>query len=124
MAKLLEKNGAEMCAALVSLAVPIKHFTEDEEFIEKFRECTKKGVEYKLHGVAVIYGDMMPLLLGEKHLNDVMTILSVVEGKTVKELLKMNGVDLMADAMHAWREQIAPFFQRLGLSVSTEQSSH
>ena len=122
--KLLEKNGAEMCAALVSLAVPIKHFTEDTELIETFRECTKKGVEYKLHGIAVIYAEMTPLLFGEKHLNDIMTILSVVEGKSVKELLKMNGVDLMADAMQAWKEQISPFFQRLGLSVSTEQSSH
>ena len=121
MAKLLEKNGAEMCAALVSLAVPIKHFTEDEEFIETFRECTKKGVENKLHGIAVIYAEMIPLLLGKRHLDDLMEILSVVEGKTVKELLKMNGVDLMADAMNAWKEQIAPFFQRLGLSVSTGQ---
>ena len=119
--KLLEKNGAEMCAALVSLAVPIKHFTDDEELIETFRECTRKGYKYQLHGIAVIYAEIVPLLFGEKHLNDLMTILSVVEGKPVKELLKMNGVDLMADAMSAWKEQIAPFFQRLGLSVSTGQ---
>ena len=121
MAKLLEKNGAEMCAALVSLATPIKHFTEDEELIEKFRECTEKGFKYQLHGIAVIYAEIVPILFGKKHLNDLMSILSVVEGKPVKELLNMNGVDLMADAMTAWKEQIAPFFQRLGLSVSTEQ---
>ena len=121
MAKLLEKNGAEMCAALVSLAAPIKHFTDDEELIEKFRECTEKGFKYQLHGIAVIYAEIVPILFGEKHLNDIMTILAVIEGKNVKDLLKMNGVDLMVDAMNAWKEQIAPFFQRLGLSVSTEQ---
>ena len=119
--KLLEKNGAEMCAALVSLAVPIKHFTEDEELTEAFRACTEKGMKYKLHGIAVVYAEIVPILFGEKHLNDMMTILSVVEGKPVIELLKMNGVDLMADALDAWKEQIAPFFQRLGLSVSTGQ---
>lgn len=119
--KLLEKNGAEMCAALVSLAAPIKHFTDDEELIEAFRVCTEKGVKYKLHGVATVYAEIVPILFGDKHLHDMMTILSVVEGKPVKELLKMNGVDLMADALDAWKEQIAPFFQRLGLSVSTGQ---
>ena len=117
MAKLLEKNGAEMCSALVSLAAPIKSFIEDQEISDAFKECTKKGMDNKLQGIAIIYADMVPLLFGKKHLNDTMAILSVVEGKSVKELLKMNGVDLLADAMAAWKEQIEPFFTRLGLSV-------
>lgn len=117
--KLLEKNGAELCAALVSIAIPIKHFTDDEELISKFRECTERGYKYQLHEFAVVYAEIVPLLFGDKHLNDIMTILSVIEGKPVKDLLKMNGADLIVDAMNAWKEQIAPFFQRLGLSVST-----
>ena len=32
MAKLLEKNGAEMCAALVSVAGSVRSFLEDQEF--------------------------------------------------------------------------------------------
>ena len=123
MAKLLEKNGAEMCAALVSIATPIKHFLEDKEFADTLRECTKKGVKNQLEGFATIYSDMIPLLFGDRHLNDTMTILATIEGKSVKEMLKMNGTDLLADALTAWREQLRPFFTRLGLSVSTTQLS-
>lgn len=117
MAKLLEKNGAEICSALVSIAGTVRNFIEDKEFIDTFRECTKKGVSGKLEGILTIYADMTPLLFGEKHLRDTLTILASVEGKTVKELMKMNGVELLTDAMDAWREQLMPFFSKLGLSV-------
>lgn len=117
MAKLLEKTGAEMCAALVSIAAPIKSFIEDKEFTDTFEACTRKGAKNELQEIAIIYSDMIPLLFGQKHLNDTMTILAVVEGKSVKEMLKMNGVELMQDAVSAWKDQIKPFFTQLGLSV-------
>lgn len=117
MAKLLEKNGAEMCAALVSIAAPIKHFIEDQEFAETFRQCTEKGANNKLQSILTIYADMIPLLFGETHLKDTMAILAVVEGKSVNQLLKMNGTELLADALAAWKEQIQPFFTRLGLTA-------
>lgn len=117
MAKLMEKNGAEMCAALVSIAGPLKNFIEDEEFNATFHACTKKGARSQLQGMAQIYADMVPLLLGKKHMNDTMAILAVVEGRSVREMLNMNGVELMADAMKAWKEQLQPFFTQLGLSV-------
>jgi len=117
MTKLLEKNGAEMCAALVSIAAPMKAFLDDKEFIDTFRACTKKGAKSQLQGMAIIYADMVPLLFGKKHIKDTMAILATVEGKTVKDMLEMNGVELMKDAMDAWKEQISPFFTQLGLSV-------
>ena len=117
MAKLLEKNGAEMCAALVSLAAPMKSFLNDPEFIETFQACTKKGAKTRLQSMAIIYSDMVPLLFGKKHVKDTMAILATVEGKTVKDMLEMNGVELMKDALDAWKEQISPFFTQLGLSV-------
>ena len=117
MAKLLEKNGAEMCSALVSLAAPIKSFIEDTEFNETFKACTKKGMNSQLHGIAIIYADMVPLLFGDKHLKDTLAILSVIEGKSTKELLKMNGTELLRDAINAWKEQIQPFFTQLGVSA-------
>lgn len=116
-AKLLEKNGAEMCSALVSIAGSVRHFLDDEEFTEAFNECTKKGMKNELEGLLIIYADMTPYFFGKKHLNDTLQILAVVEGTTVKEMLKMNGVDLLKDAFDAWKEQIEPFFQRLGVTV-------
>lgn len=117
MAKLLEKNGAEMCAALVSISGCVRSFIEDEAFIQAFRECTKKGIQDKLGGILTIYADLVPHLFGDKHLKDTLQILATVEGTTVKQLLKMNGTDLLEDAMKAWKEQLQPFFSRLGLSA-------
>lgn len=117
MAKLLEKNGAEMCAALVSIAGSVRSFLEDEEFIQTFQDCTRKAMKNNLHGLLIIYADMAPLLFGDKHRNDTILILATVEGKSVREMLKMDGVELLKDAMDAWEAQIKPFFQRVGVTV-------
>lgn len=117
MAKLMEMNGAEICAALVSISAVVRNLLDDQQIKQTFRECTKKAMANRLEGILTIYADMVPLLFGKQHLNDTLTILAVVEGTTVKEMLKMNGADLMADALAAWKEQLAPFFLRLGLSV-------
>lgn len=117
MAKLMEKNGAEICAALVAIAAPIRSFLEDEEFQDAFKKCTEKGVKSQLQGVLTIYADMIPLLFGDKHLRDTLTILATVEGTTVNKMLKMPGTELLADALKAWKEQIQPFFTQLGISV-------
>lgn len=117
MAKLLEKNAAEMAAALVSIATPVKNFLQDEEFMKVFKERTKDGVRNRTTDVLTVYADLVPLLIGEKHLPDVLQILAVVEGTDVKKMLKKNGVEVLQDALIAWQTQIAPFFTQLGLSV-------
>ncbi len=117
MPKLMEKNGAEICTALVNIAGPIRNFLEDAEFTEAFRECTKRGAKNQLEEFLHIYADLMPFLFGEKHRRDTLTILAEVEGTTVKAMLRMNGAELVADALDAWKEQIGPFFQRLGVTT-------
>lgn len=114
--KLMEKNGAEICAALVEIAAPIKRFLDDPEFDKAFKEATKKGVRMQMTDVLQVYADIVPQLFGEKHLKDTMTILSVIEGKSVKQLLAMNGAELIADTIAAFNDQLAPFFTRLGIS--------
>ena len=119
MAKLMEKNGAEMCAALVSIAASLKRFIDDKEFDEAWKKATKKGVDMGMTDVLEVYVDLTPMLFGEKHLQDTMQILSVIEGKSVKELLDMNGTELIADAIKAFNEQLKPFFTQLGISVGS-----
>lgn len=121
MAKLLEKNGAEMAAALVGIAAPIRRFMDDAEFDKAFKNATRKGIETKMTDVLEIYADLVPLLFGKAHLNDTLSILAVIEGKTVKELLAMNGTDLLCDALEAFNSQIKPFFSRLGISAGVQQ---
>lgn len=115
--KLLEKNGAEMASALVALATPMRNFMEDAEFSAAFKECTKKGVMTRSTDILQIYTTLVPHLFGDKHLKDTLQILAIIEGTTVQKMLKMNGTDLMADALKAWNEQIKPFFMRLGLTA-------
>ena len=111
MAKLLEKNGAEMCAALVEIAASLKRFMDDEEFDKAWKIATKKGLKTGMSDVLRIYADLAPLMFGEKHLPDTLSILSVIEGKPVKELLAMNGTELLADTLSAFNEQLKPFFR-------------
>jgi len=121
MAKLLEKNGAEMASALVSIATQIKRFMDDPEFSAAFKDATRRGVLEGTTDVLAVYVDIVPILLGDKHLKDTIAILAAIEGKSARELLKMNGTELLADALQAWNEQVKPFFTRLGLSVGTKQ---
>lgn len=117
MAKLIEKNGAEMCAALVNIAAPLKRFMDDPEFEKAFKQATKKGWKTGMSDVLSIYTEIVPHLFGEAHLNDTLAILSEIEGTSVKELMAMNGTDLIADVIKAFTEQLKPFFIRLGISV-------
>ena len=114
--KLLEKNGAEMCSALVEIATPLRRFMDDPAFDRAFKEATKNGIRMKMTDVLQVYTVLVPQLFGDKHLKDTMAILSVIEGKSVKELLAMNGTELIADTVKAFNEQLVPFFQRLGIS--------
>ena len=121
MAKLLEKNGAEMCGALVSIASALRRFMDDAEFDRAWQEATKRGVNMGMTDVLKVYADLVPMIFGEKHINDTMTILSEIEGKTIKELLEMNGTELISDALKAFNEQLKPFFQQLGILVGAKR---
>ena len=121
MAKLIDKNGAEMAAALVSIAAPLRKIMDDPEFDTAWKQATKKGLQTKMTDLLQIYSEIIPQLLGNKHLKDTLAILSVIEDKSVKELLEMNGTDLMCDVIDAFNQQLKPFFIRLGISVGEKQ---
>lgn len=121
MAKLLDMNGAQMASALVGIAAPLKRLMEDEEFSTVFKKATKKGLDMGWNDVLTIYVDVVPHLLGDKHIKDTFTILSIIEDKKVSELMKMDGTELIADFIKAFNEQLKPFFMRLGLSVGGKQ---
>ena len=121
MAKLLEKNGAELCSSMVSIASALRRFIDDAEFDQAWQKATRKGIERDMTDVLRVYADLVPMIFGEKHLNDTMLILSEIEGKSIKDLLEMNGTELFSDALNAFKEQLTPFFQQLGISVGKKQ---
>lgn len=117
MAKLMEKNGAEICASLVNIAAPLKRFMDDPEFDKAWKKATKKGIQTGMSDILAIYAEIVPHLFGKAHLKDTLAILAEIEGKSVKDMLAMNGTELLADAMAAFTEQLKPFFMRLGISA-------
>ena len=120
MKKLLEKNGAELASTLVNIANPLRRFMEDEKFVGAWKNATKKGLKTGMSDMLQIYVDIVPMLFGDAHLRDTLSILAEIEGTSVQAMLKMNGTELMADALVAYKEQIVPFFTRLGLSVGVK----
>ena len=129
MAKLLEKSGSELLASLVNIAAPIGNLIQDDVLCKAIVDCIEKldkeTAAIKRNNIAVmmtLYADIVPLLLNEKHTQDIMLILSEVEGCTVKEMLAKNGADLVADAIAAWKEQIGPFARRAGLMEPKKSS--
>ena len=122
MAKLLDKNAAELAAALVDISGAVRRFLDDAEFKAAFEEATKDGVKRSKTDLADIYSNIIPMLFGEEHLRDTISILACIEGKNVQEMLEMNGTDLVADALQAWKEQIVPFFLRLGVTAGKKPS--
>ena len=98
MAKLMEKNGAQMMASLANIALPLKRLMDDEEFIKAWQKATVKGLKTGMSDILQIYADVAPLLFGEKHVKD-----------------------LLADALKAFNEQLKPFFIRLGVTVGGKQ---
>ena len=116
--KLLDLNGAELMAAFVRLAAPIGRLVEDDELFEALMESSRDAIgaqaakRSKLGGFLAAYARIVPKLLGEEHIRDTAEVFAVIEGKTVSELLEMNGAELMADVMRAWKEQLGPFLSR------------
>lgn len=123
MPKLLEKNGAELFASLINIAGPVGNLVQDEALtqaiLDTYKRIKTEKSPIKRSNVGVVmtlYADIVPLLFTENHRQDILLILSEIEGCAVKDMLEMNGADLVADAIAAWKEQLGPFFKRAGLT--------
>lgn len=122
MGKLLDKTGAELFASLVNIAAPIGNLVKDEKLFKAITESVQSWTTGELRHnnlafVMNLYSGVVPHLFNEEHLKDVMLILAEIEGTSVGDMLKMNGADLVGDAVKAWKEQIGPFAERAGLTA-------
>ena len=128
MKKIVEMDALELSSLLIEIAEPIGNLADDDEVFECFRKCTTRGLKLKqrdgLHFILKTYSKLIPLLLGEKHKRDTLRILAAIEGKSVNEIIHMNGKQLIDDFRAAWEDKLEGFFTQ---SVPTEQadaSSH
>ena len=81
MAKLLDKTGAELIASLVNIAEPVGNIAKDDELFQGLVDCLKNFQEKhptarnnNLVFLMTLYADMVPMLFGEKHLQDMMKL--------------------------------------------------
>lgn len=120
MKKLLEMNTDELWGALVRLAAPMEALCADERIYELVKEYRERVKESRLPVIAMacLFSQLIPLLLRE-HKADTLAILSVIEGKGIAELARMNGAQLSVDVYKAWKGELEPFFTQFGRGAVT-----
>lgn len=121
MTKLLEMDTNQLWGALVSLAAPLEALCSDERVYEMAKEYRERVKESRLPVVSMccFMAQLLPLLLND-HKADTLTILSIIEGKSISELARMNGAQLALDVYNAWKRELEPFFTRFGHGAATE----
>lgn len=124
MKKLTELNGWELMQTLAELAEPVGNIVNDESVWECFKECTKNGVGIKTNNsfrfLLKTYAKLAPLLLGDGHRKDTLSILAAVEGKPLNEIMQMNGAELLKDFSSAYKGVLEPFFTKSARSGQTK----
>lgn len=124
MKRFVELNALEMMSALAALAGPLGNLAEDDELWECFQECIEKRLTLKkserLRFGLKSYAKIAPLLLSKEHIQDTLTVASIIEGKPVKEMGEVLGSDFIFDLMEAWKKELLNFFIKCGILVRKE----
>ena len=99
MKKIAEMTTDELAVCLCKAAEPISNLMEDEEVTTAFADLAKKmdgkGSVIGMFGAFVSV--VVPALLGETHREDTYALLSAVDGKSVAEIKKQNGIKTAKD---------------------------
>lgn len=124
MAKLADKTAWDLMATLTEMAEPVGNLVNDDNFWDVFAQCTQKGVGLKqkntLRWFLSTYAELFPVLMGEEHRLDTFRILAYCAGKSVEEVARMNGMELLDLVKGVYRDTLLPFFTSSGLSALSE----
>lgn len=116
--KLSEMNGEQLATCLCAIAEPIERMADDEEITGALRGCVKRseaGIFEKVDLPRAVLR-MIPVLLG-KHRRDTFLIIGAMNGKTVDEIAKQNGMKTILDIKACFDKDLFDFFKS---SVSAE----
>ncbi len=99
MRKISEMTTDELSVMICDIADPASNIMSDgavsEAFVEMGKRLNRKATV--LQNIAVFASVLVPVLLGEKHRNDTYAVLAALEGKTVDEIRKQNGLKTAKD---------------------------
>lgn len=114
MRKIAEMTMDELTLALCQMAEPASNIMSDgavsEAFVEMGKKLNKKAS--LLQNIAVFTSVLVPVLLGEKHRDDTYAVLAALEGVTVEEIRKQNGIRTVKDLFEVFminKQTVAAF---------------
>ena len=119
MKKLSEMSTVDLSRVLCTIADPAERIFSDPEVMEMLGKF--KTIHEESHGVAVIFmtrvmTTIAPVMLGEKHLDDVCTIVATLKGVPVVEVKEQAGMETIRDVwdMLTGDKDLAMFFRPSG----------
>lgn len=97
--KLSEMNGEELAITLCNLSEPAASLFGDPDVTEVLKkvDTLRKDCPNKMQFLAKAVGIFAPVILGDKHREDVFAILAVVRGVDVKVIREQNGLQTVRE---------------------------
>lgn len=100
MRKLSELSTVEFAKTLCEIAEPAERLFSDSEVLDSLAKM--KNLREEARGNTIVYmarlmSSIVPVMLGETHINDVCVIVSAIKGVSVDEVRQQPGVDTMHD---------------------------
>ena len=108
--KFIEMNNEQVADALIRISDPLENLCNDpklDELIEKYKASKEEPLMKTV-------GAVVPLFIAlaiKDHKADLYEIISVIIGKPVKVIERMNILDTIKEVRESWNEVLTGFFQ-------------
>lgn len=102
--KLAEMNTEQMAKALCEMAPAVGRIMDDEDVKTALDDGKKENA-----ALSQLVGKIIPALL-DRHFDDVLTVLSVLTGKSKAVIRKQKGGDTIKDVMNCLDTDVIDFF--------------
>ena len=117
--KLSEMSTAEMAACLCKVAQPLSRIGNDESinaYLRDSAETAKKERKTQMQVIAESIGVLIPVLMGSR-LDDVITIVSAMTGKSEDEVRAQKGMETISDVRDFVDHDFIDFFKQSAVTT-------
>lgn len=119
--KLNEMTTDQAADALVRLAEPVAEIVNDEKVFVLIQEAGKIANGAWQQQLAFILRDVAPVLLKD-HREALYVVLSIMTGKTVKQVAKQPVMDTVADIKDSVDQELLRFFTPSATQTTNEET--
>ena len=119
--KLSEMNTRDIAKTLCALTQPVSRIAKDESLNGVFGELARKMRDNPEMTVLEKAGELMgvvPVLLAD-HYEDTIHVISIMTGKTAKEIEEMNGMAMIDEMRKCIDKQFLDFFRSSAAMAQT-----